>query len=200
MTKGRVALLVVFAVLILDQLLKIWIKTHMVLGEEFKITDWFIIHFTENNGMAFGMELGGSMGKLLLSLFRLVAIGAIIWYIIKLVKTKGHTGLIISVSFILAGAVGNLIDSAFYGLMFNESYYKIAEFLPHGGGYAGFLHGKVVDMLYFPLIQGHFPQWVPMWGGDDFEFFRPVFNLADSSITVGVTLILLFQKKFFKES
>jgi signal peptidase II len=200
MTKGRVALLVVFAVLILDQLLKIWIKTHMILGEEIKITDWFIIHFTENNGMAFGMELGGSIGKLLLSLFRLVAIGAIIWYLIKLVVTKGHTGLIISVSFILAGAIGNLIDSAFYGLIFNESYYKIAEFLPHGGGYAGFLHGKVVDMLYFPLIQGHFPQWVPMWGGDDFEFFRPVFNLADSSITVGVALILLFQKKFFKES
>jgi signal peptidase II len=199
MKKSTIAIIVVFLILFFDQALKIWIKTHMVLGDEFKITDWFIIHFTENYGMAFGMEFGGSIGKLILSIFRLVAIAAIIWYIIKLAKEKASTGLIISVSMILAGAIGNILDSAFYGMIFNESYYQIAQFLPPGGGYSSFLHGKVVDMLYFPLINGHFPQWVPVWGGEDFEFFRPVFNLADSSITVGVGIILIFQKKFFKE-
>jgi len=199
MKKSTIAIIVVFLILFFDQALKIWIKTHMVLGDEFKITDWFIVHFTENYGMAFGMEFGGSIGKLILSIFRLVAIVAIIWYIVKLVKEKASTGLIISVSMILAGAIGNIIDSAFYGMIFNESYYQVAQFLPHGGGYASFLHGKVVDMLYFPLINEHFPHWVPVWGGEDFEFFRPVFNLADSSITVGVGIILIFQKKFFKE-
>jgi signal peptidase II len=198
MSLGKKAGLVIFLVLLIDQLLKIWIKTHMVLGQEFKITDWFIIHFTENNGMAFGMELGGSAGKLVLSIFRIIAIGAIGWYLTTLVKTKAHTGLIVAVSMILAGALGNVIDSAFYGMIFNESYYQVATFLSPDH-YSSFLHGKVVDMLYFPLIQGNFPQWVPFWGGSDFEFFRPVFNLADSSITVGVAIILLFQKKFFKD-
>jgi signal peptidase II len=198
MSKGKLAALTIFLVLFIDQVIKIWIKTHMVLGQEFKITNWFIIHFTENNGMAFGMELGGSMGKLILSIFRLVAIVAICWYLVTLVKSKASIGLIICVSLILAGAFGNIIDSAFYGMMFNESYYQVATiFAPDH--YSGFLHGKVVDMFYFPLIEGHFPQWMPIWGGDEFVFFRPIFNLADSSITVGVSAILLFQKKFFKE-
>jgi signal peptidase II len=199
MKKGKIAILVVLLVLLFDQALKIWIKTHMVLGDEIKITDWFILHFTENYGMAFGMEFGGSIGKLILSIFRLVAIAAIIWYLFKITKEKAPLGLIISVSMILAGAIGNIIDSAFYGLIFNESYYQIAQFMPADGGYAGFLHGKVVDMLYFPLINGHFPQWLPVWGGEDFIFFRPVFNLSDSSISTGVGIILIFQKRFFKE-
>lgn len=199
MSKGKIAIAVILIILFIDQLVKLWIKTHMVLGQEFKVTDWFLIHFTENNGMAFGLELGGSAGKLILSIFRIVAIGAIAWYLYKIVKDLAPTGLVISIAMIFAGAMGNLIDSAFYGLIFNESYYQVAQFLPQDGGYAGFLHGKVVDMLYFPLIEGHFPQWVPFWGGEDFQFFRPVFNIADSSITVGVAIILIFQKKFFKE-
>jgi len=198
MSKGKIAALVVFLVLLVDQIFKIWIKTHMVLGQEYKIADWFIIHFTENNGMAFGMELGGSYGKLVLSVFRIVAICAIGWYLVKIVKSKASTGLIISIAMILSGAIGNIIDSAFYGMIFNESYYQVATiFSPEH--YSSFLHGKVVDMLYFPILHGQFPQWVPVWGGETFEFFRPVFNLADSSITVGVVIILLFQKKFFKE-
>jgi signal peptidase II len=199
MSKGKTALAVILIIIFIDQLVKLWIKTHMVLGQEFKVTDWFLIHFTENNGMAFGLELGGSAGKLFLSIFRIIAIGAIGWYLYKIVKDLAPTGLIIAIAMIFAGALGNLIDSAFYGLIFNESYYQVAQFLPQDGGYAGFLHGKVVDMLYFPLIEGHFPQWVPFWGGEEFQFFRPVFNIADSSITVGVSIILIFQKKFFKE-
>ena len=198
MSLGKKAGLVIILVLLIDQLVKVWIKTHMTLGQEFRITDWFIIHFTENNGMAFGMELGGSAGKLILSVFRIIAIGAIGWYLASLVKAKSHTGLVVSVAMILAGALGNVIDSAVYGMIFNESYYQVATaFSPDH--YSNFLHGKVVDMLYFPLIHSHFPQWVPIWGGTDFEFFRPVFNLADSAITVGVVIILLFQKKFFKD-
>lgn len=199
MSLGKKSILTILIVLFLDQAFKIWIKTHMVLGQEFQIFSWFIIHFTENNGMAFGMELGGSMGKMILSVFRLVAVGAITYYLLKIIKTKAHWGLVISVSMILAGALGNIIDSVFYGKIFNESYYQVAQMFPKDGGYAGFLHGKVVDMLYFPIIEGHFPQWFPVWGGEDFIFFRPVFNLADSAITVGVAIILIFQKKFFKE-
>ena len=198
MSKGKLAALVVFLVLLFDQIVKMWIKTHMLLGQEYKIADWFIIHFTENNGMAFGMELGGSYGKLVLSVFRIVAICAIGYYLVKIVKSKASTGLIVSIAMILAGAIGNIIDSAFYGMIFNESYYQVATiFSPEH--YSSFLHGKVVDMLYFPILHGQFPHWVPIWGGETFEFFRPVFNLADSSITVGVVIILLFQKKFFKE-
>ena len=198
MSKGKIAALVIFLVLLLDQIVKMWVKTHMLLGQEYKIADWFIIHFTENNGMAFGMELGGSYGKLVLSVFRIVAICAIGWYLVKLVKSKASTGLIVSIAMILAGAIGNIIDSAFYGMIFNESYYQVATiFSPEH--YSNFLHGKVVDMLYFPVLHGQFPHWMPLWGGETYEFFRPVFNLADSSITVGVAIILLFQKKFFKE-
>ncbi len=171
----------------------------MMLGQEIRIADWFIIHFTENNGMAFGMELGGSIGKMILSLFRVVAVIAIGIYVVYLIKQKSSTGLIVSMSLILAGALGNIVDSLFYGMIFTDSYYQVAQAFPSSGGYSSFLHGKVVDMFYFPLFSGHFPSWLPIWGGEEFEFFRPVFNIADSAITVGVAIILIFQKKYFKD-
>lgn len=192
--------LFIVVLLILDQVFKIWIKTHMMLGEEFSVFgDWFIIHFIENNGMAFGMELAGKWGKVFLSLFRIVAICGIGWYLNDLCKKKAPKGLILSIGLIFAGAMGNIIDSAFYGLIFNDSYYQVASFMPEAGGYSSFLHGKVVDMLYFPLVDGNFPSWFPVWGGEHFVFFRPVFNIADSYITIGVALILLFHKKYFVE-
>ncbi len=193
----KLPLLIIFLVLLIDQTIKIYIKTHFLLGEEHVVTKWFIIHFIENPGMAFGMQFSGDWGKLLLSLFRIVAVGFISWYMVKLVKTNAHTGLIICVALIVAGAAGNIIDSAFYGLIFSESGYQLATLFPAGGGYAGFLHGKVVDMLYFPIFNGTFPQWLPIWGGERYLFFSPVFNIADSSITTGVISILVFQKSFF---
>ncbi len=190
--------LVIFLVILLDQTLKIWIKTNFTLGEEVSVFGhWFNLHFTENNGMAFGYELGFSYGKLFLSLFRIAAVGAIAWYLYRCIKRKENTGLIISLSLILAGALGNIIDSAFYGMLFSEStFYQKAVFLPAAGGYASFLHGRVVDMLYFPLFDLVWPGWLPVIGGTDFHFFAPVFNLADSAISVGVGLLLLFQKQF----
>ena len=194
------SLSIIFFVLLLDQVLKVWIKTHMYLGQEFHILgNWFIIHFTENYGMAFGLEFGGAFGKLVLSLFRIVLVSGIGWYLYQLIKNKAHAGAIISFSLIFAGAIGNIIDSAFYGLIFTDSEQGLAQLFPHEGGYATFLQGRVVDMLYFPLIDGHFPQWLPIWGGEHFLFFRPVFNIADSSISVGVALLLLFQKKFYPQ-
>lgn len=184
--------------LFIDQAIKVWIKTHLFLGQEYHVAgDWFIIHFTENNGMAFGLEFGGSFGKLFLSVFRIALVTGIGWYLWHLIHIKSTTGAIVSFSLIFAGAIGNILDSAFYGLIFSDSATGISTLFPEGGGYAGFLHGRVVDMLYFPLFSGQFPSWVPVWGGEPFLFFRPVFNIADSSISVGVMLLLIFQKKFF---
>ena len=193
--------LIILITLTLDQMLKFWIKLNFTLGQEIHIIkDRIIIHFTENNGMAFGLELGGEAGKLALSLFRIIAIIAIAYGLYHLVRNKYHRGLITNVSLIFAGALGNIIDSAFYGVIFSEStWYEKAQLFPAEGGYSSFLHGKVVDMFYFPIVQGQFPSWLPLWGGDEFTFFRPVFNLADAAISVGVILILIGQKKYFKE-
>lgn len=179
--------------------MKLWVKTHMYLGQEFRILgDWFIIHFTENYGMAFGMEFGGDNGKLLLSLFRLVFVIGIIWYVYQLTRKKYDKLYITTLSLIIAGAIGNLIDSAFYGMMFNGSEYQIATMFPSDGGYSSFLHGRVVDMLYFPVAEGNFPSWFPIWGGEEFIFFRPIFNIADSAISIGVFMWIIFQKRFMK--
>jgi signal peptidase II len=193
------AALIVFIVLLADQVLKFWIKTNMTLGQEIHILgNWFIFHFTENEGMAFGITFGGSTGKLLLSIFRIIAVIIIAIYIYRLSKRSTHPGLIVSFSLIMAGALGNIIDSAFYGMIFSaSSYHEVATLFPPEGGYNSFLHGKVVDMLYFPVIDTTFPSWFPFRGGERFIFFRPVFNIADSSITTGVFILLIFQKKFF---
>lgn len=190
--------LIVLLVLIIDQWSKIWIKTNMFLGEEFPVLgDWFIIHFTENNGMAFGLELAGEYGKLALTLFRIIVVTFIGVYLFKLPKSTPK-GLLVTGALIFAGAVGNIIDSVFYGVIFNDSINQIASIFPDSGGYATLLHGKVVDMLYFPLIEGYFPDWLPIWGGEYFLFFRPVFNVADSAITIGILSLLIFQRKYFK--
>lgn len=191
----------VFLVLFIDQASKIWVKTTMEYGEEFGILglSWARIHFVENEGMAFGISFGENTGKLLLSLFRIVAVGFIIYMIRQMIKTGESTGLLICFSLILAGAVGNIIDSAVYGLIFSESPYHggVAELFPADGGYASVLYGKVVDMLYFPLIRSEWPEWMPIWGGQRFEFFSPVFNIADSAITCGIIALLLFHRRFF---
>jgi signal peptidase II len=184
--------------LVVDQLLKFCIKTNMFLGQEFKIFDWFIIHFTENNGMAFGLEFGGDTGKIMLSLFRIIVI---VWgfsYITTLTKSKLPNGLLIALGLVFGGAIGNIIDGVFYGVLFNDSYNQIAEFLPAVGGYSTFLMGKVVDMFYFPLINTHFPDWLPFFGGEHFIFFRPVFNIADAGISVGMFMLILFYRKHFR--
>jgi signal peptidase II len=195
------AFLIVTLILIVDQALKFWIKTTMSLGEEINVMgNWFIIHFTENPGMAFGMQFSGNYGKLILSIFRIIAIIGIIYYLYIITRKKVKTGLIVSLSFVLAGAAGNMIDSAFYGMIFSSSnYFEVARFMPVEGGYGTFLHGRVVDMFYFPIFQGIYPSWVPFVGGTDYIFFRPVFNIADSSITIGVLLMIIFQKQFFQK-
>ncbi len=202
MSRRNITLIIV-GLLVVDQIVKMLIKCNMTLSESIHVFgDWFQIYFIENEGAAFGMKLGGDYGKLILSLFRVVAIGAIGWYVNYLYKKKAPAGVLVGFSLILAGAIGNMIDSAFYGLIFSESSYTtVATMFPDGGGYAGFLHGKVVDMLYFPLFTIHgLPGWLSWLGGADgnFTFFSPVFNFADSYITIAVIYMLIFQWKYFK--
>jgi signal peptidase II len=199
MSTGKKAVLFIILILILDQALKIWIKTHMLIGQEIPFLGKYgMLHFIENNGMAFGMEVGGKPGKFILSIFRILAIVGIGWYLSTLIRKGANLGLILAVSAIMAGAIGNIIDSAFYGMIFSESYSQPAVLFPPGGGYSSFLHGRVVDMFYFPVINTQWPHWSPIKPGQSLVFFRPVFNLSDTAITCGVFSILLFQKKMFK--
>lgn len=196
-TKGKGAVLIVILLLLLDQILKIWVKTHMPLHESIEITQWFYICFTENPGMAFGIEV---IGKLFLSLFRIVAVGFIGYYLYKIIKQNYSFGFIACIAMVLAGAMGNIIDSVFYGVIFDHSYGQVATLFPADGGYGTWLHGKVVDMFYFPLIDTDLPQWLPIWGGKHFIFFRPIFNLADSAICVAVFILLLFYRNTLSKS
>lgn len=200
MSIGKKAVLLIVLILVADQVLKFWVKTHMVIGQELHLFgNWGLLHFIENNGMAFGMEMGGKTGKILLSLFRVAAIGAICWFLASLVRKKSNTALILAVGAILAGAIGNIIDSAFYGMIFNESYNQPSVLFPPEGGYSSFMLGKVVDMFYFPVINTTWPDWSPFRPGESLVFFRPVFNIADSAITCGVFAIILFQKRMFRD-
>jgi signal peptidase II len=183
--------LAVLLLLIVDQASKVWVKTHMQLYESIEIFPWFKISFTENPGMAFGIEL---VDTYILTIFRIIIVGFFGFFIYKLIKQQFKFGFILCLSFILAGALGNIIDCAFYGVLFDTSYGQVATFMPEGGGYSTFLHGKVVDMLYFPLIRATWPSWVPFWGGQELIFFRPIFNIADSSICVSAFILLLFYR------
>jgi signal peptidase II len=200
--KTAIVSLVILAVLILDQLLKIWVKTNMYYGETFGILglQWAQIHFVENEGAAFGLKYGGDTGKLILSVFRIFMVSFLIYMIRKMIQSKEPVGFLIFFSLIIAGAIGNIIDSIFYGVIFSESLthgQNVAELFPEGGGYAKVFYGKVVDMLYFPLFEFRMPNWFPLWGGEQMKFFRFVFNIADSAISVGVAGILLFYRKYF---
>lgn len=196
--KTLLVTLLVIGILVIDQIIKIWVKTTMFIGESIPVFgSWFQILFIENEGMAFGMKFGGDIGKIILTLFRLVASGAIIWILAILIRKNSSKFLLVSVSLILAGAFGNIIDSCFYGLIFNDNPYEIATLFPDGGGYAPFLSGKVVDMFYFPIIDTDLPSWFPFWGGEHFTFFNAIFNFADASITIGVVLLIIDQ--FFKQ-
>lgn len=212
--KRRSVILLIAAIILIDQGLKIWIKTSYPVGEVNRVfgMNWFRIHFIENPGMAWGWKFGNETGKIILTLFRLVAVIFGTWYLGRIVKQGFSKGFIICASLIYAGALGNLIDSMFYGMIFDKglhfdpaiapggdyiSYSGIAAF--SGNGYSSFLHGSVVDMLYFPIIRSHYPSWIPVVGGDSFEFFSPIFNIADASISIGVIALLLFQKRFFKK-
>ncbi|WP_010231020.1 lipoprotein signal peptidase [Gillisia marina] len=191
------ASLIIILILLVDQISKIYIKTNFVLGEEIKVLEWFSILFVENEGMAWGAKIPGEYGKLLLTLFRLGAIVGIGYWLWDSIRHNGSRVLITAIACIFAGAFGNIIDSVFYGIIFDDSYGHVAQFLPENGGYGTLFHGKVVDMLYFPLYEGILPKWLPIWGGEYFSFFDPVFNVADTAISVGVGLLLLFNKKAF---
>jgi len=208
--KAKQVTFIILLIVIADQALKLWIKTHYHLNESHKVLgSGFQLYFVENPGMAYGWKFGGDWGKMALTVFRMAAVVFGTWYLAKIIREKYHKGFIICASLVYAGALGNLIDSSFYGMIFDKGMTvdpTIKEYVGYNGiatfsskGYAGFLHGNVVDMLYFPVIKGQFPSWFPFWGGDDFEFFRPIFNIADASITSGVLSILVFQKRFFKQ-
>ena len=200
--KGRNVFLIICLVVLADQALKIYVKTHYHIGESHAVIgNWFRLYFIENEGMAYGWKFGGEWGKIILTLFRLAAVIFGVFYLKKIIQNKYHPGFIVCAALIFSGALGNLIDSMFYGLIFEDSSqlaHNVAKIFP-AHGYAGFLHGKVVDMLYFPVIRNaYFPAWIPVWGGQSFEFFRPIFNLSDAAISTGIITILVFQKRFFK--
>ena len=211
MKKGYIVALLIFVVLLIDQASKFYVKTHFEYNEDVLMggLEWARLHFVENEGMAFGITFDWEYGKLLLSLFRVLMVAGLIWYLRVLLAAEVAFGFTLSIGLITAGALGNIIDSAFYALIFSASGYHggVAELTAFGQGYGmtqelpfnGFMHGRVVDMLYFPLFEGFLPKWVPVWGGDYFIFFRPIFNIADASITTGVLLIILFQKRFFRQ-
>jgi signal peptidase II len=196
-SKVWTAFVLIAIILVVDQAVKIYIKTHFQLHESFRVTNWFYIYFTENSGMAFGWEF---FDKIFLTLFRIIAAGLLIWYMVYISRKKQFpTGYVLSIALIIAGALGNVIDCVFYGLIFDHSYGQVAGFFPEGGGYAPIFYGKVVDMLFFPLINTTLPDWLPIWGGRDFLFFRPVFNIADTSITTGILILLIFYRSCLAE-
>ena len=198
LTKGQLSALIVIAVLVIDQIIKIWVKTNMFWHESIKITDWFYIYFTENNGMAFGMEV---FNKFFLTSFRIIAAIAIAWLLVQYVKKNYKTGFLVCVSLILAGAVGNIIDCVLYGEIFSESTHSaLATFVPFGEGYSEWFYGKVVDMFYFPLIETNWPEWMPFVGGEHFIFFSPIFNFADAAISCGIIAIILFYGKYLNNN
>lgn len=205
MKRSHFVLGLIFLILLIDQVLKIWVKLNMPLGDSFKVLglDWFRIHFTENKGMAFGIEFGGDYGKLFLSLFRIVVVGFIAYFLNKLIQKKASFLVLTCISLIFAGALGNILDSIFYGVYFSDSGTfhspRLATFMPSEGGYAGVFYGKVVDMLYFPMIEGFWPKWMPFVGGKYFMFFQPIFNIADSAISLGVFIAIIFYRRFQKE-
>ncbi len=194
-TQGKLSVCIVLGVLVIDQIIKILVKTGMYWHESIRIADWFYIYFTENNGMAFGMEV---FDKLFLTSFRIIAVALIIWYMVKVIRERSYpTGYVVCLSLILSGAVGNIIDSVFYGVIFSESTHStLATFVPVGEGYADWLYGKVVDMFYFPIIDTNWPEWMPIVGGEHFIFFSPIFNFADAAISCGIVALLLFYGKY----
>jgi signal peptidase II len=189
--------LIILIILLIDQISKIYIKTNFTLGQDVEVFSWFKILFVENEGMAWGAKIPGEYGKLFLTLFRLVAICGIAYWLWDSIRKHAPKILVICIAFIFAGAFGNIIDSVFYGIIFDDSHHQVAQFMPDAGGYSSVFYGKVVDMLYFPLWKGYLPEWVPFWGGEYFTFFEPVFNVADSAITIGVALLLIFNKRAF---
>lgn len=198
MSKKNLAILVVIVAILIDQISKIYIKTNFYLGEEVRVFDWFRIHFVENNGMAWGFEFGGKAGKLFLTLFRIVAVGGIIYWLRQTIKNKTHNGVVVAISLILAGAIGNIIDSVFYGVIFDTPFGKGVATMFAEKPYGDLFFGKVVDMLYFPIIKnGTFPEWLPILGGENFTFFNAIFNGADSWITIGIILLFIFNKEAF---